>query len=130
MTKYSDVFEGLGHIGTYHIDIDSTIPPVQNHSRRVPVPLQSELKNKLQQMEREGIISKVTTPTKWISNMVAVKRPNKLRVCLDPQNLNRAIRRPHYPTKTIEEISPRLANSKVYSVVDAKDARAKMVSCK
>ena len=72
-------------------------------------------------MERDGIIATVTTPTKWISNMVTVKRPDKLRVCIDPRDLNHAIRRPHFPMRTIEDVTPRLANSKVYSVADAKD---------
>ena len=122
MATYNDVFEGLGHIGSYHIELDTSVhPSVQNQPRRVPVPLQSELKSKLNQMERDGIIATVTTPTKWISNMVTVKRPDKLRVCIDPRDLNHAIRRPHFPMRTIEDVTPRLANSKVYSVADAKD---------
>ena len=119
--QYADIFEGLGHIGDYHIEVDESVSPVQNHSRRVPVPLQKELCDKLSKMEQDGIIAKVSTPTPWISNMVAVKTPNKLRVCIDPQDLNKAILRPHYPTKTIEDIAPMLVSARVFSVVDAKD---------
>ena len=63
----------------------------------------------------------VTTPTKSVSNIVCVKRNNKLRICLDPVNLNKAIRRCHYPIATVEEISYNLAKAKLFSVVDAKD---------
>ena len=30
LSNYKDVFEGLGHIGTYHIELDSSVPSVQN----------------------------------------------------------------------------------------------------
>ena len=54
--------------------------------------------------------------------MVVEKKPNgKLRVCLDPRDLNHAIRRSHYPVPTIEEILPELINAKVFSTVDVKN---------
>jgi hypothetical protein len=36
--------------------------------------------------------------------MVTVIKPEKIRVCIDPRDLNRAIEREHYPMKTIEEV--------------------------
>ena len=36
--------------------------------------------------------------------MVAVVKPNKLRICIDPRDLNEAIRREHFPMTTIEEV--------------------------
>jgi len=36
--------------------------------------------------------------------MVAVVKPNKIRICIDPRDLNMAIRRQHYPMMTIEEV--------------------------
>ena len=38
-----------------------------------------------------------------------------------PQNLNKAVRRNHYPTPTLEDITPKLPKARLYSVVDAKD---------
>ena len=46
--------------------------------------------------------------------MIAVRRPGKLRLCIDPKDLNKAINRPHYPLPTIEDILP-----KVFFVRDA-----------
>ena len=52
--------------------------------------------------------------------MVTVIKPNgKLRICIDPRDLNKAIRREYYPMRTIEEISARMPNAKYFSVLDA-----------
>ncbi|GFS92946.1 hypothetical protein TNCV_1886121 [Trichonephila clavipes] len=45
-------------------------------------------------MVEAGIISKVEEPTEWVSNMVVITSPKKLRICLDPRPLNKAIQRP------------------------------------
>ncbi|UYV77603.1 K02A2.6-like, partial [Cordylochernes scorpioides] len=57
----------------------------------------------------------------WISNLVLVKKKNKLRVCLDPRDLNKVIKRPHFQIPTIDEILPSLNNAKIFTVIDAKD---------
>uniref|UniRef100_A0ABM0MBB2 Uncharacterized protein K02A2.6-like n=1 Tax=Saccoglossus kowalevskii TaxID=10224 RepID=A0ABM0MBB2_SACKO len=120
--QYNDVFEGLGCLpGEYKIEIDSTIKPVQHVPRRVPIPLKAKLKAKINEMERKGIIKKVTKSTDWISSIVVVLKPNKLRVCLDPRDLNRAIKRPKYQMPTLDEILPKLSDAKVFSILDAKD---------
>lgn len=53
--------------------------------------------------------------------MLVVVKPNKLRICLDPRNLNKAIRREHYQMPTIKEVTTRLINAKRFTVVDAKE---------
>ena len=122
VNEYSDVFKGLGKLDAkYHIDIDDSVPAVQCTKRRIPMSVRSALKDKLDDLVDKNIITKVTTPTQWVSNIVCVQRNNKLRICLDPVNLNKAIRRCHYPIATVEEISSNLAKAKVFSVVDAKD---------
>ncbi|KAL9970565.1 hypothetical protein ACROYT_G022964 [Oculina patagonica] len=105
----------------YHIEVDPDIKPVQHAPRRVPVPLKARLKEKIAEMEKQGIIVRETEPTDWISSLVAVQKPGKLRVCIDPRDLNRAIKRPKYPMPTVEEVLPKLANAKVFTVLDAKD---------
>ena len=73
-------------------------------------------------MEQQKIIAKVTEPTEWVSSLVVVQKPNsgKLRICLDPRDLNRAILRPHYPSRTIEDILPELSGAKYFTKMDAK----------
>ena len=83
MTDFEDVFTGLGCLpGEYRIEIELNIRPVQHTSRRVPVPLTAKLNEKIDEMEKEGIIIQETKPTDWISCLVAVQKPGKLRVCI------------------------------------------------
>ena len=59
-------------------------------------------------LEEKGIIEKVEDPTPWISHLQPVRKPNwTVRLCLDPQNLNQAMRRNHF--------------QKIFSLCDAKD---------
>ena len=45
-------------------------------------------------MDNLGVIRKVEEPTEWVNSFVLVTKPNgKLHVCLDPRNLNNAIKR-------------------------------------
>ena len=71
-------------------------------------------------MVEEGILTPVNEPTDWVSSMVTVIKPNKLRICIDPKDLNRAIKRSHYPMPTIEEVAIKLSKAKVFTVLDAK----------
>ena len=46
------------------------------------------------------------------------KANGKLRVCLDPRDVNKAIKRDHYKIPTIVEIIHQLAGSKKFTKVD------------
>ena len=74
-------------------------------------------------MENKGIIAKLKEgePTAWANSLVYRRKPNgQLRICLDPKDLNRAIQREHHTVPTLEEILPKLAGAKYFSIVDAK----------
>jgi len=120
--QYSDVFKGLGCLGDpYHIDIDKSIPPTQHVPRRVPVAMKEHLEQKLTELTKQGIVTKVEEPTPWISNMVAIRKPGKLRICIDPKDLNKVIKRPKYQMPTLEEVLPTLSKARIFTVLDAKD---------
>lgn len=92
LKEYKDVFTGLGNLeGEYKITVDEAVKPVIHAPRRVPVAIRDELKMLLEQMEKDEIIARVTKPTQWVSSLMLKREPNKLRICLDPQDLNRAI---------------------------------------
>ena len=40
--------------------------------------------------------------------MVTVIKPHKTRICLDPRNLNEAIKHEHFPLPTIEAVTARM----------------------
>lgn len=100
--EYADDFEGLGEIpGAYTIAIDDTAKPVVHAPPRVPVALRPQIKAKLDELVEREVIVPVTEPTQWVSSMLAVVKPNKIRICIDPRDLNRAIRREHYQLPTV-----------------------------
>ena len=120
---YPECFDSVQrHTRYFGISIDRTVTPVIHAPRRVPIEVKDRLKDKLEQMEEEGIIAQVTGPTDWVNSLVVREKPDgSLCVCLDPTDLNRAIKRVHYPTPTVEEITPKLSGSTVFSKLDAKD---------
>ncbi|CAB4045861.1 Hypothetical predicted protein, partial [Paramuricea clavata] len=91
--KYSKCFDGLGRISDpYHIKINSDATPVVHPPRKLPSALRDRVQNELQEMESRGIIKKVNEPTAWVNSMVVnEKRSGKLRICIDPRDLNKAL---------------------------------------
>ncbi|VDI36808.1 Hypothetical predicted protein [Mytilus galloprovincialis] len=124
LKEYSDIFKGVGlvHVsGKATIHIDSKVPPVVHPPRRVPVALRGRLKSELHRMENADIIGKVNGPILWVTSLVVVEKPNgKLRVCLDPKDLNSAIQRTHYPMRTLEDILPQLSNAHYLTKLDVR----------
>lgn len=106
--------------GKYTIKIDPEAKPVVHPVRRQPVALRAKIEEKLNEMVEDGHIAKVDQPTEWVSSMVVVTRMDKIRICIDPSDLNNAIKREHYPMRTIEEVVSTMPDAKVFSVLDAK----------
>ena len=122
--QYSDVFDDkLGQLeGRLHLDIDPTVTPVQLPARRIPVSVKDELITELDRLERDGLIERIDKPTDWVSALVVVRKPKGgLRICIDPKLLNRVLKRCHYPIATIDDLLPRLKNTKVFSVCDVRN---------
>ena len=123
LREYKDVFkEEVGLLeGDYKIRLDPAVKPVKHAPRRGRVAERKQTKEALDDLEKRGMIKKVTEPTDWESSMVTVKKPNgRLRICLDPKDLNEAIMRETYPMPTIEDVASRLHGAKVFTVLDVK----------
>ncbi|KAK3107076.1 hypothetical protein FSP39_006459 [Pinctada imbricata] len=116
-----DSFEGLGSLpGEHKLTVDETVPPVISPCRKVPFAIQKKLKKELDRMEQAGVITKEDEPTSWVSPIVVVTNKNgKLRVCLDPRDLNRAIKREHNKLPTRDEIQSKFQDAKYFSKLDA-----------
>ena len=107
--------------GTYHVTMDSDAEPRVHPAHRVPEALREPFKQKLDWMVEHQIIRKVDIPTEWVNNVVIVSNANgDLRICLDPKDLNRWIKREHHYTPTLDDMLPRLSTAKVFSVLDAR----------
>ena len=122
LCDYGDVFEGLGNLpGEYDIELYPSVTPVQHLPRRVPQAMKEDIRVKLDELTKRGIVTKVSGSTDWINSMVAVKKGTKLRVCIDPKELNQAMKRPHYPMPVLDDILPKLADAKLFTVLDLKE---------
>lgn len=123
--KFDDIFEGYGKMpGKVKLEIDTTVSPVIQQPRRVPIALRTLLKAELNKLEKDGIISREYNHTEWVSNLLLVKRGPKgsesLRICLDPIPLNKALKRPNLQFVTLDEILPELGQAQVFSTVDTR----------
>ena len=119
--EFEDVFKGQGCIqGEYSIQIKPEVSPVVHAARKVPVALREKVQEELNRMEKLNIITKVDEPTEWVNSMVVVPKPNgAVRICLDPKDLNAAIKREHYKMPTLDEITCQLAGARWFTLLDA-----------
>lgn len=103
--RYLDLFKGLGCLpGENTIKVDSSISPVVHPAREVPVSLKEKIKEELDRIEKAEAVVKQKESTDWVNSMVAVVKPNKLRICIYPRDLNEAVRKEHFPTTATEEV--------------------------
>ncbi|GBO42922.1 hypothetical protein AVEN_170139-1, partial [Araneus ventricosus] len=115
--QYKDVFTGTGEFPDepYHITLKDNAIPVIHPTRRVPQALQPKLKETLDKLEKEKIVSKVNKPTDWVQSLVIVEKPNgNLRFCLEPRDLNKVIKREHYQIPSADDIISRLEGKKYF----------------
>ena len=112
--KYQKQFDCFGHFpGKYHIVLDPTVTPEIYAPRKYPIHLRDELKRELDKMEKDRIIRKIEEPTDWVSSLAYSQKSNgRMRICLGPKYLNKAIKRCHHRAPTLEEITHLMASAK------------------
>lgn len=123
--EYKDVFDGIGRLPgpKYHIQLKEGYEAVQHRSRVVPHALRQAYKEQLDKLVQDGIITPVTEYTEWVNSIVPVtKSDGSLRLCLDPKDLNKALKRTPHHARTVDEILPELANCKFFTLCDAASA--------
>ena len=97
--------------------------PVQTWCRPVPVHLKEVFKQEINKILNAGILKPIEKVIPWINSFLLVKGkiPDgsiKLRIYLDPTNLNKAVIQEPYCSKTPEDIAHLLANAKVITFTD------------
>ena len=105
----------------YKIRLDRNSTPVGRPTCKVPLAIEECVKRELERMVKIGAITPVSQPTEWVSQMVAArKKDGSIRICIDPQDLNKAIRSPHHPMRSVEDVASRLPNTTVFSTLDTR----------
>ena len=120
MEMYPNLFKGLGKIEPeHHIKLKKDISPKVHPPRKIPASLQQKIKEELDNMEKTGVIRKINEPTEWVNSLVVVEKPSGgLRICLDPRDLRKAIKREYYQIPIFEDIASRLSGAKLFTKLD------------
>jgi len=124
--QYKKLFEAdLGRLPVAHHITLQELPKEQIISPPAPVPLayQRDVKEKLSEMERAGVISKISKPTRFVHRMVTViKKDGSVRLCLDPRRLNAIIEKKKFPLPRAEDLFTKLNGAQYFSTLDATNA--------
>ena len=92
-------------------------------ARPVPIPMKEKIHKELDRLEKNGIITPVSSsryasPVVWVA-----KKDGSLRMCADFKvHVNNSIKSDSYPLPTIESIFAGLENSKKFAKLDLKEA--------
>ncbi len=115
------LFSGIGCMeGEVKLQVKENAIPKVHPPRKYPISQRQALQNELKRMEDQGIIVKQIEPTEWVNSLVTpIKGNGSLRVCMDPKDLNAALRREHYPMNTIENVVTHLKDAQYFTVLDA-----------
>ena len=132
LSQYSSCFEGIGRFPgdpyKFHLKPDHKL--ARHAPRKVPVHLETAFKEEIDSLVSQGILEEVHTD--WVNSYVIVEKdtgnshaPNhtvkkKLRICLDPRDLNEALEREPYHTRSVDEITAKLQGMTVFTIVDFK----------
>ena len=73
-----------------------------------------EPERELERQVQQGFLAKVTEPT-----VIVEKSNGKTRLCIDPKDLNKVMKREHFQIATKEDILSRLSGAKFSSKLDA-----------
>ena len=120
---YSKLFNIMGTLKDYQLalNIDETVQPRAQPVQRVPFGLRDKVSKKLDELVAMDIIQKVEGPSSWTLLLVVVPKPDcDIRICVDMQQANEAIKRERQPIPTVQELPNEMNGSHVFSKLDLK----------
>ena len=134
LSQYFGWFEGIGCFpgDPYKFHLKPEHKPAQHTPRKVPIHLESAFKEEIESLVKLGILEEVKEHTDWVNSHVIVEKDNgshhspnhtiekKLRICLDPRDLNEALEREPSRTCSVGEITAKLQGMTVFTTVDFK----------
>lgn len=124
--KFPDIFDnslGLCKKMKVELHVSQETKPVFRPKRPVAYAALTQVEEELNRLQNLDIISPVDY-SEWAAPIVATKKANgSIRICGDySTGLNDALQPHQFPLPTPDEIFSRLANSKIFSVIDLSDA--------
>ena len=138
LSHYSGCFEGIGQFPgePYKFHLKPEHKPGRHAPRKAPVHLDEAFKQEINSLVDLGILEPVTEHTDWVNSYLIMEKgvkmdtshshaPNhskkrKLRIFLDPRDLNETLEREPYHTHSVDEITAKLKGMIVFTIVDFK----------
>ena len=133
-STYADVFQGLGKFPgePYKLRLKPDAVPAKHRPRKVPVHLQEAFHEEVERLVKIDVLEPVTEPTEWVNSFVVVEKvidssnahsphhsiKKSIRLCIDPKDLNEALEREPYYSRSIDELISMFAGAKVFTIVD------------
>ena len=134
---YSDVFTRIGKFPgmPYKFQLKQNAKPTRHAPRKVPIHLQDAFHKEIRNLEQLGILEETKDVTEWVNSFVIMEKKapipatdscssqghsmnKKLRICLDPRDLNEALEREPYYTQSIEEIMAKFHGMTRFTIAD------------
>lgn len=114
------LFDGLGCLKNFEYDLEFIENPKFKviPARKIPHAIRPLVKKELDKMVKLGVIEPIKESTPAVSPLVIVQKKGKIRICMDPTELNKNIRRRHFPLKTVEEIAAKVNGAKFFTKLD------------
>jgi len=100
------------------LHINKEIKPVEQHVRRIPFHVRTQVDDELNRLEQLDIIEKADGHTPWVSPLVIVPKSTGVRICIDSRAVNTAIERERHPMPTIEDLITDLNGATIFSKID------------
>ena len=128
----SSCVEGIGCFPgeLYKFHLKPEHKPARHAPRKVPIHLEAAFKEEIKSLVKLGILEEVKEHNDWVNSYVIMEKdsrnhhsPNhtikrKLRICLDPRDLNEALEREPYHTCSVDEITAKRQGLTVFTIVD------------
>ena len=136
LETYSDVFTTIGKFPglPYKFQLKPNAKPTRHAPRKVPIHLQEAFHEEIRNLEALGILEETKDVTEWVNSFLIMERKlplnssnshspghtvqKKLRICLDPRDLNEALEREPYCTHSIEEIIGKFHSMTKFTIAD------------
>ena len=136
LETYSDIFTGIGKFPglPYKFQLKPNAKPTGHVPRKVPIHLQKAFHEEIRNLEALGILEETKDVTEWANRFVIMEKKlpldssnshspghtvqKKLRICLDPRDLNEALEREPYYTCSIEEIIGKFHGMSKFTIAD------------
>ena len=128
---YADVFKGLRTFPgePYKFKLKENYMPARHAPRKVPIHLKDNFHQEINDLVRQGVLEKVEHSTDKVNSFVVIenevswtveipmfhvtKSRRKLRICLDPRDLNEALEHEPYYSRSVNELIGKFHGCKV-----------------